>query len=233
MTDIVHVESTESTAHIWLRPIKGGTQLTLEALNQLRNIGRNLTGDVRSITIGGRDDDFCTGFEPDAVTAPELVPAWRAATAWLRRPDLLTIALLHGRVEGAGLNLALECDLRVADSATRFCAGDESLVGQPWMPGAARLSELIGQSRTLEITQPGRNRFNTQSAYTWGFVNEIEDTQDSRLVVAARWARSRQTYLGTGIELKSLLRGNYYTYAEEQEDEAQTRILRELFGDTI
>lgn len=205
----------------------------MDALVQLGNIGRNLTGDIRSITIGGRDDDFCTGFEPDAVTAPGLVAAWRTATAWLRRPDLLTIALLHGRVEGVGLNLAMECDLRVADSTTRFCAGDESLVGQPWLPGVARLNDLIGQSRALEITQPGRNRFGTADAYRWGLVNEVEDTRDSRLVVAARWARSRQTYLGTGIEVKSLLRGNYYTYAEDQEDAAQTRILRELFGDTI
>ncbi|QSB06588.1 enoyl-CoA hydratase/isomerase family protein [Natronoglycomyces albus] len=232
MTDSVHVETTESTAHIWLRPSKGGTHVTTDALRLLRNVGRNLTGNIRSVTISGRDDDFCSGFDPDAVTAADLVSIWRSATSWLRRPDLLSIALLHGRVEGVGFNLALECDLRVADPETTFTAGDETLVGQPWLPGLSRLVELVGQGRVMEITQPGRHRFDAYAAHAWGLVNVLEPSRDGRLGVAARWARSRQTYLGTGIEVKSLLRGNAHTFVEDQEDEAQTRILRELFGDT-
>ena len=41
-----------------------------------------------------------------------------AAIDWLSRPDVITVASVSGRVTGAGLDVALACDLRVvADDA--------------------------------------------------------------------------------------------------------------------
>ena len=80
----------------------------------------------------------------DVLTTTRLRPR----PSWLGRPDLITVAVITGRAAGAGLDVALACDLRVV-------ADDAQLAPSGSVGGVARLGELMGYSRALEFLVTG------------------------------------------------------------------------------
>ncbi len=67
-----------------------------------------------------------------------------------------SVAAIEGRGEGAGAELALACDLRVASDATTFAFPEVDLAWMPSHGGTARLARLVGRSKALEILLSGR-----------------------------------------------------------------------------
>src|SRR6266704_41360 len=67
-----------------------------------------------------------------------------------------TIAALAGVVRGAGTELALACDLRIADESAVFSHPEVDLGWMPSHGGTARLSRLVGRSKALEILLAGK-----------------------------------------------------------------------------
>lgn len=94
----------------------------LEALTDMPRRVASIHG-VRVVCLTGTGDDFCHGADlADAGLAESIradgghrlaLRGSRMLDAWSDLP-LPTIAVLHGRVIGAGVGLALACDLRVA-----------------------------------------------------------------------------------------------------------------------
>jgi enoyl-CoA hydratase/carnithine racemase len=67
-----------------------------------------------------------------------------------------TVAAVAGMARGAGAELALACDIRIADETAIF-AHPEAGIG--WMPshgGTARLSKIVGRSKALELLLSGK-----------------------------------------------------------------------------
>jgi 2-(1,2-epoxy-1,2-dihydrophenyl)acetyl-CoA isomerase len=83
-----------------------------------------------------------------------------------------TVALLHGYVLGAGFELALACDLRLAADdleigdhrATRAIA---PIAGSTWF-----LPRIVGYTRALELLFTGRH-LDAAEAHAWGLVNSV------------------------------------------------------------
>jgi len=67
-----------------------------------------------------------------------------------------TIAALAGVVRGAGAELALACDIRIADESAVFSHPEVDLGWMPSHGGTARLSRLVGRSKALEILLAGK-----------------------------------------------------------------------------
>ncbi len=83
-----------------------------------------------------------------------------------------TIAAISGRCEGAGLELALACDLRIASDAATFSL---SQVDRAWMPthgGVARLPRVVGRSSALELLLTGK-KLKALDALRMGLVNHL------------------------------------------------------------
>lgn len=101
--------------------------LTPDMLAWLRRRAGELRGEV-VIVCGEGDASFCAGFDLDALPKEHVLEDMSEApdaplflaTAALRQADATLIAVLHGPVFGAGVELACSCDLRVARSDTRF-----------------------------------------------------------------------------------------------------------------
>jgi enoyl-CoA hydratase/carnithine racemase len=126
-----------------------------------------LAGDpsVRVVVVTGEGSAFCSGgntswiaSEPDA-TVDELrtrmLPFYRA---WLsiRRLEVPTIAAVNGAAIGAGLCLALACDLRYAAAGARLGVPFVRLGMHAGMGGTHLLPEVVGEAHAKDLLLTGR-----------------------------------------------------------------------------
>jgi enoyl-CoA hydratase/carnithine racemase len=211
----------------------------------LAEFSRNLTGDTRVVVVRGEGPSFSAGLDRSVMgegltqiaklpteAAADLIGTYQAGFSWLRRPDLITIAAVQGHAIGAGFQLALACDLRVAADNASFSMAEVTLGLVPDLTGTKRLVELVGYARALELCATGR-RVGAAEADRIGLVNLVVPapeldaaTQD---LVAAVLANNRDAV----VETKSLLAaasGRGFAEQERFEREAQVRRIRDILG---
>jgi enoyl-CoA hydratase/carnithine racemase len=121
--------------------------------------------DVRAVVVTGAGSAFCSGgntgwiaSEPDA-TVDELRTRMIAFyRAWLsiRRLEVPTIAAVNGPAVGAGLCLALACDLRYAATGARLGAPFVRLGMNPGMAATYLLPNVVGEAHARDLLITGR-----------------------------------------------------------------------------
>jgi enoyl-CoA hydratase/carnithine racemase len=95
-----------------------------------------------------------------------------AALSALRDCPIPTVAQIHGACAGAGLEIAIHCDLRIASDTSKFGAPVQRLgVTMPY-PEIAALAELVGHATALEILLEGR-LFGAREAYEKGLLSRM------------------------------------------------------------
>lgn len=132
--------------------------------------------EVRCIVIAGCDDFFAAGADIramaerplDAAPDPKGMEFWTRLTA-VGTP---TIAAVSGYAFGGGCELALACDMIVADENARFGQPEITLGIIPGGGGSQRLARAIGKQRAMEYVLTGR-RWDAQTAERWGLVNKV------------------------------------------------------------
>ena len=130
--------------------------------------------DVHCIVIAGSDEFFAAGADIramaerplDAPPDPEGIRFWQRLAA-IETP---MIAAVSGYAFGGGCELALACDMIVADENARFGQPEIRLGIIPGGGGTQRLARAIGKQRAMEYVLTGR-RFDAKLAATWGIVN--------------------------------------------------------------
>jgi enoyl-CoA hydratase/carnithine racemase len=85
---------------------------------------------------------------------------------------LTTIAAVHGIVFGGGLELALTCDMIIADKSARFCFPELRLGIIPGFGGIPRLKRDLGNSVVRDLVLTGRS-FNVTKAQQIGLVSQV------------------------------------------------------------
>jgi len=153
---------------------------------------------VRALILTGRGRGFCSGADVSGLMAArgETVfsslaggPAQRlrrplgSLAALLYRFPRPTIAAVNGVAAGAGLSLALACDIRLAAESARFSAifvrrGVMPDYGCTWL-----LPRIIGPARAYEMMYTGR-MVSAAEAERWGLVNRV--VPDDRLLDEAK-----------------------------------------------
>lgn len=115
--------------------------------------------DVRVIVVTGSGKGFCSGVEV-GVLADDASPLERKDMLWrrihhipllLQEIDKPVIAMVNGVAVGAGLDMALMCDLRIADKSARLCEGYARVGLVPGDGGAYFLPKLVGTAKALEL----------------------------------------------------------------------------------
>jgi enoyl-CoA hydratase/carnithine racemase len=129
--------------------------------------GRSVTGAVRLVILRGPGADF---FDGAAAGAPSAFPDMSGALGWLRRPDVIALAAIRGRATGAGLDVAMACDLRVvaddaelAPSTKMTAATTEGELGVG-VDTILRLGQALGYPRALEFLIAGGRLSGVQAA---------------------------------------------------------------------
>ena len=112
--------------------------------------------DVRVVVVSGNGRSFCSGIDTgsfgDALGAPaETVARFQSGFRKIAALPMPTIAAVHGHALGAGLQLALACDLRVAarDASLGLLEAKYGLV--PDLCGTQRLPALVGSGRAKKM----------------------------------------------------------------------------------
>jgi len=123
---------------------------------------------------------FCAGADLD--TVKKLTGAKKrrfVEKAWstldrLARSSIPSVVALHGYVLGGGLELALACDIRIANVGTTFGLPEIKLGGIPAFGAIQRLPKFIGQGRATELMLTGR-RFEATEALAMGIITKITE----------------------------------------------------------
>jgi enoyl-CoA hydratase/carnithine racemase len=155
--------------------------------------------DVRSLVVTGDSTSFCSGADlswlaqgdpahnsPDRLRE-KMLPFYEA---WLAVKDLPfpVIAAVDGPAVGAGLCLALACDLRYASPAATFSAPFIYLGTHGGMAVTWLLPQAIGVPRAREMLYTCRE-VTAKEAQDWGLVSELaSDVVAHALEVAAKIA---------------------------------------------
>jgi enoyl-CoA hydratase/carnithine racemase len=131
--------------------------------------------EVRCIVIAGSDKVFAAGADIRAMAERPLdaPPDAEAAAIWPRMAAIETplVAAVSGYALGGGCELAMACDMIVADEGARFGQPEVTLGIIPGAGGTQRLTRAIGKHRAMEYVLTGRH-FNAQMAAGWGLVNK-------------------------------------------------------------
>jgi len=85
---------------------------------------------------------------------------------------LTTIAAVHGVTFGGGFELALACDLIIADKTARFCFPELRLGLIPGFGGIPRLKRDVGNAVVRDLLLTGRS-FNVTKAQQVGLVSQV------------------------------------------------------------
>ena len=103
---------------------------------------------------------------------------------------LTTIAAVHGVTFGGGFELALACDLVIADKMARFCFPELRLGLIPGFGGIPRLKRDLGNAVVRDLLLTGRS-FNATKAQQIGLVSQVAGEGE-----ALRAARATAAQLG-------------------------------------
>lgn len=132
----------------------------------LRSAVASVRGDesVRCVVITGAGSAFCSGADlggfldgapPTVLGRREMLGAYYRTFLDVRELDVPTVAAVNGPAIGAGLNLALCCDLRVAAESARFGATFVRLGIHPGGGATWLLTRLLGAERAARLVLTG------------------------------------------------------------------------------
>lgn len=143
-----------------------------------------VTGAGRTFTAG-MDVRYLRGL--DTAGAKALITALCGAIDAVHRAPFPVIAAVNGACLGAGFELALACDLRVAVAGAPLGL-PEVRVGVPSVIQAALLPPLVGPGRAAELLLTGEP-ITAERAREWGLVNQVVPAEGLRPAVEALVAR--------------------------------------------
>lgn len=201
LTDLIY-KKEGAIAQIVLNRPESLNAFSVEMLNLWVEALKDASKDdeIRVITVSGNGRAFCAGGDIKAMARGEGFLAGyhkeqeevevisRKNSLWklvhrvaftLQEVDKPVIASINGAATGAGLDMALWCDLRIAAKSAIFSESYIKLSLIPGDGGAYLLPRLVGVAKALELLWTGET-FDADKAAEFGLVNKV--VPDEKLV---------------------------------------------------
>ena len=173
-------------AAVWLTIDRAdaANALSRAVVDGLRDGVRRAAGeDCRAIVIAGAGDKaFCAGAdlkERRGMSADEtrrFLDDLGAMMTEIAAAPRVVIAAVGGVALGGGTELALACDVRVANERAQFGLTEVRLGIIPGAGGTQRLARIVGVARAKEMILFG-GRVDAQRALAMGLVSEVGDLE--------------------------------------------------------
>jgi enoyl-CoA hydratase/carnithine racemase len=192
---------------------------TFEMVREWASLLRKARTDdsVRVVVLTGAGDRaFCSGIDLDSISNanPNLTPLERKShlheeihqvALALEALDKPVIASINGAAVGAGLDMALMCDLRIAARSAKLSEGYIKVGLTPGDGGAYYLPRLVGTARALELLLTG-DFIDAEEAHRIGMVNRVVDDTD---LGAATKALAEQIAAAPPVTVRMIKRATY------------------------
>ncbi|MFW5993299.1 MAG: enoyl-CoA hydratase-related protein, partial [Desulfohalobiaceae bacterium] len=140
-----------------------------------------LTGKDPAFSSGGNIKDMLHKRGMFAGTPQEIMENYRKQVQRIPRAvynvEVPSIAAVNGPAVGAGCDLALMCDMRVASTQARFAESFLSVGLIPGDGGAFFLPRVVGQAKAAEMTFTARTVFAKEAA-EMGLVNRMVEHEE-------------------------------------------------------
>lgn len=137
-------------------------------------------GDIQVVVVRGEGDVFSPGGDIPGfmeVEPEDFIDLGRNLTAPARSPKPVVVAI-DGFCLGAGLELSMSCDIRLATRRSSFGQPEIRLGMIPGSGGSQRLARYVGLSRAKYYILTGE-RFSAEQAEAWGLVAKlVEDSEE-------------------------------------------------------
>ncbi len=178
--------------------------LRLEDWRELKTTFEALHTDdrVRLVVLTGRGDHFCAGMDLSVLNGLALrVPgsADKAATLYgfiqevqacvtaIEGCGKPVLAAIQGACIGGGVAIATACDFRVITPDAHFCVKEVDFGIVPDIGTLQRLPNLIGPSRTMELSMTARKVL-AEEALAFGLADNLREDQVAMLAYAQELA---------------------------------------------
>jgi enoyl-CoA hydratase/carnithine racemase len=180
---------------------------TIEMWDELRALGEDLLadpGDLRALVVIGEGRAFSSGIDTsvftggtglstadpgkrDADPVVDAVMRTQESFTWLERVPFATIAAVRGYALGAGLQIALACDIRIFAQGTSVGLLEFKYGIIPDLGGTQRLPRLVGAGKAKELIFTS-GRIDADEAFRIGLCEQLvaDDELDTRAGDLAR-----------------------------------------------
>jgi len=158
----LRVQETERRLDITLA--RGGSRnaLDFETWSELDVVMREVADndEIRVVTLTGEGAAFCAGVDFKAIGEslsierrkyPSFIRRWAGVADRFERVAQTTIAAINGPAVGAGLEIALACDLRIASERATFCLPQMQMGIVPDAGGTSRLARAVGAALAKDM----------------------------------------------------------------------------------
>jgi len=148
---VIRTERRDQVALVTIDRPERRNALDLEHCRELHRAVTGATADARVVVVTGAGGQFCAGADLGGVEGDEFVAALRALLLFLTETPVPVISAVEGPALGAGTQLAIACDLRVAAPDARFGvpAGKLGLMIDHWSVQRLVLLAGAGPARAM------------------------------------------------------------------------------------
>ncbi len=230
------LETTDRVATLTLNRPEKRNAINRRMLEELVDALESISADdrVRVLVVTGAADSFCAGADLDIMPGgdndkgdlagdgveelrrSDLFKAVKRIILGLHQMEKPTIAMINGPCVGAGLDLALACDLRTASPNAKFLCGFVKLGLFPGFGAAWLYPRTMGLAKALEMLFTG-DPMDVHDAQAAGMLNTVASSEDLPAVTRALATKvamgpsiairhmKRQVYKGLGTDLPAAL----------------------------
>jgi enoyl-CoA hydratase len=186
---MIDVDRAGGVARLTLNRHERRNALDVEHCDALRAaVGEAVAGGARCLLVTGAGSSFCSGADFGGVYGDDFRTALYGLIAAIRHAPVPVVAAVNGPAIGAGTQLAIACDLRVA-AATAVFAVPTARIGlavDPWTVRRLALLAGGGPARALLL---GGDSLPAERARAGGLVDRLGSVAD-----ALTWAREIATF---------------------------------------
>jgi len=206
-------------------------QMNQEVLDALKDGERDKT--VRCLMITGAGRAFCAGQDLKGRTPEQkgslgasLREKYNPMIRQIRQMEKIVVAAVNGVAAGAGCNLALACDLRVASEEAKFIQSFVRVGLAPDSGGSFILPRLVGVSKAMEMLLLG-DTIDAQEALRIGLVARVFSAPEFAHAAREVAERIAAAPRGIGLIKRAVNHANLPSLESDLEYEAH---LQEIAG---
>lgn len=187
MSDLVY-EVQDGVATVRLNRPERSNAFTMEMIDAWAAAYRDAQRDpdVRVVVVTGTGRSFCAGADLGQLDATQQTPLERkellagrvhAVAHAAEDLDKPLVAAVNGAAVGAGMDMALMADIRLAARSARFSEGYVRLGIVPGNGGCYYLPRLIGTAKAMELLLTG-DTVDAVEAERLGIVNHVHEDDE-------------------------------------------------------